>query len=78
MSRLLNVMPADTTIYAAHCCRNDAPVEVPWLGMNDVRDVERAVDNIQNGTAKGRGFLLRRFPVNSRMTIITLYPFGNH
>jgi hypothetical protein len=29
------------------------------------------------GKAQGRGFLLRRYPVNSRMAILTLYPIGN-
>ncbi len=78
VNRLLAVLPADTTIYGAHCCRNDATIQAPWLGMNDLSDVKNAVEAIQNGTAKSRGFILRRFPVNSRMTMITLYPFGNH
>ena len=75
--RLLATLPADTKIYGGHCCRNDAPPEAPWLGMNDLRDLRAAVANIRAGKAKGRGFMLRRFPVNSRMTILTLYPFGN-
>jgi hydroxyacylglutathione hydrolase len=75
--RLLAILPADTVIYGAHCCRNDAPPEAPWLSMNDLRDVRRAVQNIRTGKATGRGFIFRRFPVNSLMTIVTLYPFGN-
>ena len=76
-SQLLVTIPADTIIYGAHCCRNDAPPEAPWLDMNDLRDVRQAVENIRTGRAQGRGFILRRLPVNARMTIVTLYPFGN-
>jgi hydroxyacylglutathione hydrolase len=75
--RLLATLPADTRIYGGHCCRNDAPPEAPWLNMNDLRDLRAAVANIRTGKAKGRGFVIRRFPVNSRMTILTLYPLGN-
>jgi hydroxyacylglutathione hydrolase len=75
--RLLATLPADTVIYGAHCCRNDTPPEAPWLGMNDLRDVRRTLENIRTGKATGRGLIIRRFPVNSRMTIVTLYPFGN-
>jgi hydroxyacylglutathione hydrolase len=75
--RLLATLPADTVIYGAHCCRNDAPPQAPWLGMNDLRDVRRAVQNIRTGNATGRGIIIRRYPVNSLMTIVTLYPFGN-
>jgi hypothetical protein len=45
--------------------------------MNGLRDVRQAVENIRTGTAQGRGFILRRLTVNARMTIATLYPFGN-
>jgi hydroxyacylglutathione hydrolase len=75
--RLLTTIAADTTVYGAHCCRNDAPAQAPWLKMDDLRDVRRAVADIQTGHAKGRGLVIRRFPVNSRMTLLTLYPFGN-
>ena len=76
--RLLASLPADTTIYGAHCCRNDAPPQAPWLTMNDLRDVRAAVAAIQAGQARGRGVLLQRYPVNSHMTLTTFYPFGNH
>jgi hypothetical protein len=45
--------------------------------MNDLRDLKTGVANIRSGKANGRGFVLRRFPVNPEMTILTLYPFGN-
>jgi glyoxylase-like metal-dependent hydrolase (beta-lactamase superfamily II) len=75
--RLLAAMPPDTVIYGAHCCRNDLPAQAPWLRMSDLRDVRQAVVDIEAGKAKGRGVLLRRFPVNARMTILTFFPFGN-
>ena len=75
--RLLATVPADTVIYGAHCCRNDGPPGAPWLDMNDLRDVRRAVENIRAGRAPSRGFIIRRFPVNAQMTIVTLYPFAN-
>jgi hydroxyacylglutathione hydrolase len=75
--RLLKRLPADTTLYGAHCCRNDAPPEAPWLAMSDLRDVRGAVAAIRSGQAHGKGGLMRRFPVNSRMTMTTFYPFGN-
>jgi hydroxyacylglutathione hydrolase len=75
--RLLATLPADTTIYGAHCCRNDVPAQAPWLSMSDLKDVSTAVKAISAGTAKGRGLIVRRFPVNSKMTLITLYPFGD-
>jgi glyoxylase-like metal-dependent hydrolase (beta-lactamase superfamily II) len=75
--RLLAALPADTRIYGAHCCRNDGPPQAPWLSMSDLRDVRTAVANIRSGKAQGRGLVIRRFPVNARMTLLTLYPFGN-
>jgi len=75
--RLLADLPTDTIIYGAHCCRNDVPAQAPYLTMSDLHDVGAAVASIQSGKAKGTGFILRRFPVNSKMTLITLYPFGN-
>ncbi len=75
--RLLKTMPDDTTIYGAHCCRNDVVGQAPWLTMNDLRDLRRAVHAIRDGKARGHGFPLHRFPVNARMTLLTLYPFGD-
>jgi glyoxylase-like metal-dependent hydrolase (beta-lactamase superfamily II) len=75
--RLLAMLPQGTTIYGAHCCRNDVPPEAPWLGLDDLRDARAAIHAVRAGKAHGRGFVIRRFPVNSRMTLLTLYPFGN-
>jgi hydroxyacylglutathione hydrolase len=75
--RLLGSLPSDTILYGAHCCRNDAPPTAPWFGMNDLRDILQGIERIRHETAVGQGLIIRRFPVNSRMTIVTLYPFGN-
>ena len=75
--RLLAEMPADVTIYGAHCCRNDVPAQAPWLKLSDVKDARDAILAVEDGKAEGRGFLIRRYPVNSRMTLLTLYPFAN-
>jgi glyoxylase-like metal-dependent hydrolase (beta-lactamase superfamily II) len=77
VDRLLAILPGGTVIYGAHCCRNDLPSQAPWLGLNDLQDVGRAVRNIEAGHAKGVGFFLRRYPVNARMTLLTFYPLGN-
>ena len=76
--RLLAILPGDARLYGAHCCRNDLPAQAPWLDLNDLRDVRAEIRNILADTATGgRGFLIRRYPVNRRMTVLTLYPFGN-
>jgi glyoxylase-like metal-dependent hydrolase (beta-lactamase superfamily II) len=77
LDRLQTTLPADAKLYGAHCCRNDAPPHAPWLDMTDVHDARMAVSNVMSGQAKGRGLVLRNFPVNARMTLITLYPLGN-
>jgi len=77
LDRLSATLPSDTRIYGAHCCRNDAPPEAPWLSMADLRDARSAMQNVRDGKAAGRGFIIRRFPVNARMTMLTLFPFGN-
>lgn len=76
--RLLAMLPADTRIYGAHCCRNDAPPHAPWLTLDDMRDARAAIARVIAGTATGgRGVVIRRYPVNPRMTMLTLFPFGN-
>lgn len=77
-NRLLTTLPADTRIYGAHCCRNDGVAQAPWLAMTDLAQARDAIVRIEAGTQSGgRGWPVRRFPVNSRMTIVTLYPWGN-
>lgn len=76
-TRLLATLPPDTRLYGAHCCRNDAPPGAPWLSISDLADTRAAIQRIEAGNADGRGFIIRRFPVNDRMTLLTLYPLAN-
>jgi hydroxyacylglutathione hydrolase len=77
IDRLITLVPPDTRLYGAHCCRNDAPPQAPWLSMNDLQDAKSAIQRIQAGKVEGRGLIIRRFPVNERMTMLTLYPLAN-
>jgi glyoxylase-like metal-dependent hydrolase (beta-lactamase superfamily II) len=77
IDRLLALLPPDTRLYGAHCCRNDAPPQAPWLSTRDLEDTKAAIKRIQAGELEGRGFIIRRFPVNDRMTMLTLYPIAN-
>ena len=77
IDKLLALLPPGTRLYGAHCCRNDAPPQAPWLSTSDFEDTRTAIKQIQAGEIEGRGFIIRRFPVNSRMTILTLYPLAN-
>lgn len=77
IDRLLALLPPDTRLYGAHCCRNDAPPQAPRLGTSDLADTKAAITRIEAGEIEGRGFIIRRFPVNERMTMLTLYPFAN-
>lgn len=75
--RLLRDLPVNTMIYGAHCCRNDGPAQAPRLDFGDLRAAHDAIAAVRAGKARGKGFIMRRFPVNARMTLLTLYPFGN-
>ena len=75
--RLLARMPTDTVVYGAHCCRNDVPTSAPWLHLSDIADLHRVLVEVRSGHAASTGLLLRRYPVNAQMTLLTFYPFGN-
>jgi hydroxyacylglutathione hydrolase len=77
IDRLLALLPPDTRLYGAHCCRNDAPPQAPWLSTSDLADTRAAIERIEAGALDGRGVIIRRFPVNQRMTLLTLYPLAN-
>lgn len=77
IDRLLALLPPDTRLYGAHCCRNDAPPQAPWLATSDLADTRAAIMRIQAGELASRGVIIRRFPVNERMAMLTLYPFAN-
>ena len=74
---LIATLPADTRVWGAHCCRNDAPPSAPWLDMTDLQDAREAMEKVKEGDSEGRGFIIHRFAVNARMTMLTLYPIAN-
>jgi hypothetical protein len=77
IDRLIALAPPDTRLYGVHCCGNDAPPRAPLLSMNDLQDAKSAIQRIQASEIEGRGFIIRRFPVHKRMTMLTLYPLAN-
>jgi hypothetical protein len=54
-----------------------SPPQAPRLDLSGLQDGRPAMENIRAAKAQGRGFILRHYPVNSRMTILTLNPTGN-
>lgn len=75
--RLLATLPADTTIWSAHCCRTGEAPSAPWLSMNDLRDLNAALEGIRSGESHSKGFFPRTFPVNSQMTLATGFSWNN-
>jgi hydroxyacylglutathione hydrolase len=74
---LLTRLPADTTIWTAHCCRTGELTSAPWLTMTDLHDLDTALAAIHAGDSHGTGFFPRRFPVNQEMTLATGFPWNN-
>jgi hydroxyacylglutathione hydrolase len=75
--RLLSMLPADTRLWTAHCCRAQEKTSAPWLEVQDLRDLDRALADIQSGRVRSTGFYPRRFPVNDQMTIATGFAWNN-
>jgi hydroxyacylglutathione hydrolase len=74
---LLDMLPADTVLWTAHCCRRKEGVSAPWLSMKDLRDLAVALTAVRAGEAKSRGFYPRVFPVNGQMTLATGFSWNN-
>jgi hydroxyacylglutathione hydrolase len=74
---LLEMLPPDTVLWTAHCCRRNEGVSAPWLSMNDLRDLNATLTVVRAGKAKSRGFYPRVFPVNEEMTLATGFPWNN-
>ena len=53
---LLGVLPTDTVLWTAHCCRKNEGVSAPWLSMRDLRDLSAALTAVRAGQAKAVGF----------------------
>jgi glyoxylase-like metal-dependent hydrolase (beta-lactamase superfamily II) len=75
--RLINTLPADTVLWAAHCCRAGEGVSAPWLTMSDVADLERALGGVASGRLRSTGFYPRIYPVNAQMTLATGFAWNN-
>jgi hydroxyacylglutathione hydrolase len=75
--RLLGRLPADTTIWSAHCCRAGEAPSAPWLTVNDLRDLSTGLERIRSGESKSKGFFPRTFPINGQMTLATGFPWNN-
>ena len=75
--RLLSMLPADTRLWTAHCCRANEKTSAPWLSVQDLKDLDRALEEMQAGHVEATGFYPRRFPVNGQMTIATGFEWNN-
>jgi hydroxyacylglutathione hydrolase len=74
---LLGLLPMNTVLWTAHCCRKNGGVSAPWLTMSDLRDLDSALTEIRAGRAKALGFYPRVFPVNEEMTLAAGFPWNN-
>ena len=74
---LLQTLTAETTLWAAHCCRRDEVYSAPWLSMHDLADLDRALALLQAGSLEGEGFFPRRYPINEQMTLGAAFPWTN-
>jgi hydroxyacylglutathione hydrolase len=74
---LLEMLPADTVLWTAHCCRKNEGVSAPWLSMKDLRDLDTTLAAVRVGQARSKGFYPRVFPVNEEMTLATGFTWNN-
>jgi hydroxyacylglutathione hydrolase len=74
---LLGMLPMDTVLWTAHCCRKNEGVSAPWLSMRDLGDLDAALTAVRSGQAKAVGFYPRVFPVNDEMTLAAGFPWNN-
>jgi hydroxyacylglutathione hydrolase len=74
---LLGMLPTDTVLWTAHCCRKNEGVSAPWLSMRDLRDLSSVLTAVRAGQAKAVGFYPRVFTVNDEMTLATGFPWNN-
>jgi hydroxyacylglutathione hydrolase len=74
---LLEVLPTDTVLWTAHCCRKNEGVSTPWLSMKDLRDLDAALTVVRAGQGRAKGFYPRVFPVNDEMTLATGFSWNN-
>jgi hydroxyacylglutathione hydrolase len=75
--RLLGMLPADTVLWTAHCCRKNEGVSAPWLSVRDLSDLDAALTIVSGGQRRATGFYPRVFPVNEEMTLAVGFPWNN-
>jgi len=74
---LLEMLPADTVLWTAHCCRKNEGISAPWLSIKDLRDLDVALTAVRAGRGHAKGFYPRVYPVNDEMTLATGFPWNN-
>jgi hydroxyacylglutathione hydrolase len=74
---LLSLLPADTVLWTAHCCRKNEGVSAPWLSMKDLKDLDGTLTEVRAGQGHARGFYPRVYPVNEEMTLATGFLWNN-
>ena len=74
---LLRMLPQDTVLWTAHCCRKNERVSAPWLSMSDLRDLDATLTAVRAGRRKSVGFYPRVFLVNDGMTLAAGFPWNN-
>jgi glyoxylase-like metal-dependent hydrolase (beta-lactamase superfamily II) len=76
-SMLIGILPPDTILWTAHCCRKNEGVSAPWLSMRDLHDLDTTLTAVRRGQAKAAGIYPRVYPVNDEMTLATGFPWNN-
>jgi glyoxylase-like metal-dependent hydrolase (beta-lactamase superfamily II) len=74
---LMGMLPPDTVLWTAHCCRRNEGVSAPWLSMRDLHDLDATLTAVRRGQAKGAGFYPRVYPVNDEMALATGFSWNN-
>ena len=73
---LLALLPRQTVLWTAHCCRRDLEYSAPWLSVGDLEDLDRALTRLRQGKLAGQGLFPRRYPVNEQMVIDVGFPWN--
>lgn len=74
---LLETLPASTTLWTAHGAPDATGVRAPSLQLNDLRDLNTALNEYDNKIITSEGFYPQTFRVNSRMIFLTGFRWNN-
>jgi len=75
--QLLAMIDPLTRIYTAHMAEPPAPVRAPVLEVADLRALEAALLQIEQGSLQATGLYPRVYPVRGAMTFATGFPWNN-